>query len=338
VQTEPTTDTASRRSAVALPVPQLSVAAAARRLGIAPATLRTWDRRYGIGPSEHTPGRHRRYSADDLARLELMQHAMVRGASPVDAARYATTAQLTASGHAEPARPPHPDAGHPPAGSPRSSEVAGLPAVALGLPGVDRRAQGLARAALALDPVVIRQLLTDAVLTGGVESAWDDVLRPVFGALANRWQHHGTGVEVEHLLTDCATAVLGWHAAASDTERDARPVLLAGMPGEQHVLPMVALSAALANCGVPCRTLGANLPITALVAATRRITPSVIVLWAQVEEVADVLALGSLPPTRPRSRVFVAGPGWEGRTLPPRVDWLGSLVSARSAISSAVSL
>ena len=71
--------------------PGLSVAAAARRLGVAPATLRTWDRRYGIGPAEHTPGRHRRYSADDVARLELMQHALVRGASPADAARFATT-------------------------------------------------------------------------------------------------------------------------------------------------------------------------------------------------------------------------------------------------------
>src|SRR4051812_4514001 len=77
-------------------VPGLGVAAAARRLGIAPATLRTWDRRYGIGPTGHTPGRHRRYSADDIARLELMQHALVRGATSADAAGYALTARLPA--------------------------------------------------------------------------------------------------------------------------------------------------------------------------------------------------------------------------------------------------
>ena len=33
------------------PLPALAVAAVARRLGVAPATLRTWDRRYGLGPS-----------------------------------------------------------------------------------------------------------------------------------------------------------------------------------------------------------------------------------------------------------------------------------------------
>ena len=62
--------------------PRLTVSGAARRLGIAPATLRTWDRRYGIGPTEHARGRHRRYSADDMARLELMQRALMQGPHP----------------------------------------------------------------------------------------------------------------------------------------------------------------------------------------------------------------------------------------------------------------
>ena len=62
----PLTSTAGpdHREVAALDMPQLSVAAVARKLGIAPATLRTWDRRYGIGPAHHAPGKHRRYSAD----------------------------------------------------------------------------------------------------------------------------------------------------------------------------------------------------------------------------------------------------------------------------------
>ena len=74
--------------------PRLTVSGAARRLGIAPATLRTWDRRYGIGPTDHARGRHRRYSADDMARLELMQRALMQGAAPAEAARYARSAGL----------------------------------------------------------------------------------------------------------------------------------------------------------------------------------------------------------------------------------------------------
>ena len=53
-------------------VPALTVAAVARRLGVAPATLRTWDRRYGLGPSAHAAGSHRRYTADDVDRDQAL--------------------------------------------------------------------------------------------------------------------------------------------------------------------------------------------------------------------------------------------------------------------------
>ena len=69
-----------------------SVGAVARRLGVAPSTLRTWNRRYGIGARELSPGRHRRYTAEDITRLEHMQKLILRGAAPADAARAALTA------------------------------------------------------------------------------------------------------------------------------------------------------------------------------------------------------------------------------------------------------
>ncbi len=64
----------------------LTVAAVARRLGVAPATLRTWDRRYGLGPSEHTAGSHRRYSGTDVARLMVMRRLTLEGVPPSEAA------------------------------------------------------------------------------------------------------------------------------------------------------------------------------------------------------------------------------------------------------------
>jgi MerR family transcriptional regulator, light-induced transcriptional regulator len=71
-----------------------SVGAVARRLGVAPSTLRTWNRRYGIGARELSPGRHRRYTAEDITRLEHMQKLILRGAAPADAARAALTAPV----------------------------------------------------------------------------------------------------------------------------------------------------------------------------------------------------------------------------------------------------
>lgn len=66
-----------------------SVSTAATRLGVAPATLRTWVRRHGVGPSVHVPGKHRRYSELDLARLMIMRAAILRGASASEGAKAA---------------------------------------------------------------------------------------------------------------------------------------------------------------------------------------------------------------------------------------------------------
>ena len=73
-------------------VSQFTVAAVARRLGIAPATLRTWDRRYGLGPGEHSAGAHRRYSEEDFSRLQVMRRLIAAGISPGDAAQRALLA------------------------------------------------------------------------------------------------------------------------------------------------------------------------------------------------------------------------------------------------------
>jgi DNA-binding transcriptional MerR regulator len=60
----------------------LTAGAAARRLGVAVTTLRSWHQRYGLGPSGHEHGHHRRYSADDMARLVLMQELVSAGVTP----------------------------------------------------------------------------------------------------------------------------------------------------------------------------------------------------------------------------------------------------------------
>jgi transposase len=70
----------------------LSAGAVARRLGVAVTTLRTWHQRYGLGPSHHVPGHHRRYTAEDVARLEVMQRLTAEGVTPAEAARWAKRA------------------------------------------------------------------------------------------------------------------------------------------------------------------------------------------------------------------------------------------------------
>ena len=89
----------------AAPSPMLTVAAVARRLGVAPSTLRTWDRRYDLGPSAHTAGSHRRYGPQDLARLVVMRRLTLEGVPPAEAARIALAAPSPEDPAAHPLAP-----------------------------------------------------------------------------------------------------------------------------------------------------------------------------------------------------------------------------------------
>jgi DNA-binding transcriptional MerR regulator len=305
-------------------LPQLSVAAVARKLGIAPATLRTWDRRYGIGPADHAPGSHRRYSTEDLARLELMRDALIHGATPAAAAAYALAAHRPHPDHTTPAPIPHT--------GPVTRPLGGRGSI-FPLPGAGRHARGLARAATALDAAAVRHLLNESITAVGVQVTWDRTVRPVLVALAQRWADTGAGIEIEHLLSTCVTEVFGALAASTPTTT-ARPVLLAGMAGDQHQLPLVVLAATLAQRAVACRSLGSDLPAHALIAAIRRTAPLAVLLWSQLPDTADPDLLTSLPRTRPDFRIFIAGPGW-ARVIPdPRILRLNSLQEATDVISA----
>jgi hypothetical protein len=318
----------------------LAVAAVARRLGIAPATLRTWDRRYGLGPAGHLPGRHRRYSADDVARLELMASALVRGVGPAEAARHALQARLPRPGQPAPAPgPPSSSGGAGPAPSAAQSPPPARVRVGgrtLRLPGAGPKARGIGRAALAMDSVAVRNLLAESIAAEGLVRSWETVVHPVLVALGDRWACTGSGVEVEHLVSDCVTAVYQAGTVAAEPSPGRRPVLLAGMPGELHVLGLTVLSAVLAERGVPCRPLGADLPADALRAAVRRTAPAALVLWSQMPGTADPGLLSTLPRTRPGFRTFVGGVGWDGADVPARVVWLHSLAEAADLLTTLV--
>ena len=314
------------------PEAKLTVAAVARRLGVAPATLRTWDRRYGLGPTLHAAGAHRRYSRSDIARLEAMRRLVLDGVPPSDAARLATEQVPT---------PRHGDDGPPPGPTGRlgeTDEVARAPGGpggrVLALPNSSSEVRGLARAAMALDSGAMRTAMERALRTYGVVPTWDELLVPVLVAIGERWAATGDGVEVEHLLADVTMTALRAVATAPEPS-NGRPVLLACAAEEQHSLPLSALAAALSEYGIGCRMLGGGLPGPALAAAVRRTGPAVLMVWAQLGANADVRMLDGLPVLRPPVSVLAGGSGWQGRRLPARVTYVPDLSTAVRLIARA---
>jgi DNA-binding transcriptional MerR regulator len=297
---------------------RLPVAAVARRLGIAPATLRTWDRRYGLGPSAHQAGAHRRYTPDDLSRLSRMRRLTLEGMGPAEAAR------LVLAGESE--DEPGVRARAQPSGRLGGGTVLALPG---GAPAV----RGLARAAMALDSPGCLRVLREELQARGVVSWWDEVVVPVLIAVGNRFQATGKGIEVEHLLSECVLGVV--RGTFDDPLTDGPSVLLASAEDDAHALPVHVLAAALTLEGIAVRLLGARMPGWALASAVRRSGPAAVFLWSSLRRTADLGQLSSVPAMRPAPRILLGGPGWDPADVPPGVVLVGSLGEAVEGLISA---
>jgi MerR family transcriptional regulator, light-induced transcriptional regulator len=302
----------------------LTVAVVARRLGVAPATLRTWARRYELGPSRHTAGSHRRYTAEDFARLVVMRRLTHEGIAPGEAARVALETPAGSLGEVGRAA-----IGVIEPGSWQDGPGAAPPAylsLARVVPIQDARrvARGLHRAAVSMDARGIAELLQRQIAQAGVVATWDDVVVPVLDSLGRRWEATGEGVEVEHLFAEAVAATLTATASRLAPARDTSRVLLCCASGEQHSLPLYAVSAALAERGLSSRVLGAQLPVDALSAAVRRTGPAAVLIYGAMPIDPDVVDQ-VLRRSHPTARFLLGGPGWAQPALPPYAEFVQSL-------------
>ncbi|WP_043258197.1 MerR family transcriptional regulator [Streptomyces prunicolor] len=284
----------------------LTTGALARRLGVAPTTLRSWERRYGIGPAVRAEGRHRRWTPRDVALLEEMCRLTSSGVPPAEAAKAAADRRAESM----------------PARSRKSRAPGALP-----LGDVRQECRGLARAAVRLDAPAVERQLADAVGQYGTVVAWQEVMVPTLHAVGRKWASAGDRyVEVEHLLSWHVSTALRRRTSLSGPQVDVSPVVspvvLACVPGEQHTLPIEALNAALGELGLPTRMFGAAVPAEALTAAVRRLGPMAVVLWAQARSTASPALARHLADlhwgvkgARRKPSVVLAGPGWSGTSV-----------------------
>ncbi|MFB8199935.1 MerR family transcriptional regulator [Kitasatospora purpeofusca] len=329
------TSRAVREEAGAGEEPGLPTGGVARRLGVSPTTVRSWERRYGIGPADRRAGHHRRWSPQDIAVLEAMCRLTARGVPPGEAARAALARREADStiGPDDSIRPDEDtgpddtdDTGPDDSAAPDEGAAGRAPGGGrtLRVGAVSPECRGLARAAVRLDAPEVTGILRGAVERLGVVDAWTEVMMPALQAVGRKWAVDGEHyVEVEHLLSWHVSSVLRGVAVEAVRVRPVRPVLLAATPGEQHTLPLEATAAALTERGLPFRMLGAAVPPRALLDAVHRLGPGAVMIWSQDRQTADrglvrQVSAGVWGPrgSRGRATVVAAGPGW-GRTGSP---------------------
>lgn len=265
---------------------KLTVAAVARRIGVAPATLRTWDRRYGLGPSEHVEGEHRRYCPKDVAKLTTMRRLIVAGVTPSEAAEQAKQVQ----------------------------EIVEVKTLVKEFEVREDVVNAIYAALQVFDRQFVEEILDHEISQYGVEGAWSDVIVPTLFQIGQDWENDQKGIEVEHLFSEILTRTMHHRVVELRNPVNSRPVLLAAVGEELHSLPLYALAAALCERNIQTFVLGARTPLSALSAMVSRCAPPAIFLWAQLAKNAEEKFWREIPAIRPAPRIVVGGPGWDSVT------------------------
>jgi DNA-binding transcriptional MerR regulator len=273
----------------------LTVAAVARRLGVAPATLRTWDRRYGLGPTEHNAGDHRRYSQADLARLTYMRRLVIAGVTPFDAAKRAKTQ---------------------------------TPKISPELIEQDRTIREdlievLWRATQSFDDQYIETVIRKELLSSGVVPTWEQVLIPLLALavdeLGANKKSSNAMIAAEHFIVDIVRRMFIERQLQLKAAVNERPVLLASVSKAKHTLPLSVVAAALAEKNIRCQSLGGETPPEVIAEVFKKVAPPALFIWAQIPENIEDNFVEKLPALRPAPRIVLAGPGWLGREIPKAV-------------------
>lgn len=286
------------------------VGAVSERLGVASSTLRTWERRYDIGPSFRTDGGHRRYTSHDIERVDVMRRLVGRGVAPREAALSAHAldpAQLTAL-----------VAGELPGDSDLSSEA--FVAAVIG-------------AVKVVDADRLSGLFGGALRRRGVLDAWPELVTPALIAIGEGWVGGTIDIVGEHIASERLTAELRLHThsfASAPTGHSA--VVLASAEEDQHSLPVYALESALAEQGVGSLMLGTRVPWESLSDLARRTSPEVIFVWATLERRFDDALMKAISELPEQTRLVLGGPGWGSMSV-PGAQRVGDLAEAVHAIA-----
>jgi methanogenic corrinoid protein MtbC1 len=277
---------------------------AAELTGIAPDTLRVWERRYGVVSPARSAGGYRLYDDASLRRLRAMGALVGAGWS----ARQAATRVLA-----------------------DDEGTDDVPDPGLELLGdVD----ALARVAATFDVAGLDAALDEGFALGDFEEVVDRWLMPSLLRVGGAWRDGTISVAGEHFVSASAQRRLA--AAFDAAPRNARgPRVVVGLArGSRHELGALAFATALRRRGAEVVYVGGDLPPDGWVAVVSEQHPAAVVLAVPSSD--DVVAVretvAALAAAHPDLPVHVGG-GHQHQV--PAAHRLGHVVGAAAAALAA---
>lgn len=232
---------------------------AAELTGVAVATLRAWERRYGIGTPSRTNSGYRLYDEQAISDINAMQHLINQGWAPRQAAEEVVSRR-------GPVR-----------------EAYAAPSVELEHELTQIRARVL-QAARGMNEVELSQALDQMFSRASFEHVVDHWLTPMMHEIGDEWIAGRLDIAAEHFVSHAVMRRLG--AAFESAPLPPRgPMVLVGLPTKSyHEIGSLAFATAARRLGLGALYLGADVPNSAWEQAVDSHAASAVVLSVVVPE------------------------------------------------------
>lgn len=224
----------------------LTIGAVERDSGIARDTLRIWERRYGFPePSRNDKG-ERVYPEDQLRRLQRIRRLLDQGMRP--------------------------------------GKIVALGDIELGILEVElypdrpsnENIDQVLKVLQSTDGSELEETLSHIYQQQGMKSFITETMIPLLRIVGERWATGQLQVFEEHLLSEVLTRFLNSEISVLQKTAKKPRVLLATLPGEEHTLGLLMVSALLSSRNITVINLGGEVPLDQIVSAVDRFQADVL--------------------------------------------------------------
>ena len=241
--------------------PRHPIRVVAQRTGLTPATLRAWERRYGVVDPDRSGGGQRLYSDADVERLNRMRMLTEAGRAISMVAELSDEQARDLLTEDREAAVPAP----------------GQDAVPLAVDPGELVAEAFEHVRSMDGPGLEGVLRRSAVVLGAVPFL-EQVVAPLFHKIGNAWVRGALGPAEEHLASGIVERVLAWLTDPVQPPVGAPAIVVATLPGERHGLGTKLVSTAAALEGWRVVYLGIDLPVDEIAEGATRVDARVVAL------------------------------------------------------------
>ena len=266
-------------------IPAYNVKAVIHETGLTPATLRAWERRYGLIKPHRSPGGHRLYTIADIALLKWLMARQAEGLSISHAV------EMWRNQHQTLEKPQESTA------TPRISEIE-----VNGKQTLDQFRSRWIEACLAFDESSAEQTVTQALALTPPEVVCTELFQKGLAEIGSGWYNGKVTIQQEHFASALVVRRLNALLAAAPPPTRSTRLLAACPPGEAHDLALLMLAFILRWRGWDVIYLGANVPIARLGETLKSAAPGMVISVAQtlpgaaaLRELGDFLNASKIP-------------------------------------------